>query len=60
LDEHAFAVRFVIRYSEAAVDILAIGGLAVEQQIKAFDEQRCRQADQQINQIGGFDLEHDV
>src|ERR1019366_6413866 len=58
LHQHAFAVRLVVHHLEAAVDVMAVGRLVVEQQIDAFREHRRRDADQQIHQIDRIEVEH--
>jgi hypothetical protein len=58
LHQHAFAVRLVVHHLETAVDVLAVRRLVVEQQIAAFGKHRRRDADQQIHQIDGVEVEH--
>src|SRR5271169_2387730 len=57
LHQYAFAVRHAVHHLEAAVDVIAVGRLVVEQQIDAFREHRRRNADQEINQIDRVEIE---
>src|SRR6185437_16126003 len=54
----AFPVGLVVHHPQAAVYVLAIGRAGVKQQIAAFDEQRRRHADQDVDEIDRIEVEH--
>ena len=57
LNEHAFAVGLILQEPQPAIDAAAVGGGREAQQIHRFDEQHCGRSREQIDQIGGIQIE---
>ncbi len=58
LHQHAFTVGFVRHHLEAAIDLLAVGGVAVDKQVDAFGKHRRREADEEVEQIDRIEVGH--
>src|SRR5262245_28305245 len=59
LHEHAFAVGLVGHHLESAIDLFAIGRIAVDEQIHALGKHRRRKADEDVEQIDRIEISHD-
>src|SRR5262249_50212602 len=59
LHEHTFTVCLVRHHLEAAIDLFAVGRIAIDQQIYALGKHRGREADENVEQIDRIEISHD-
>src|SRR6185437_3075005 len=58
LHENAFTVGLVVHHTEAAIDVLTVRRPGVKQQVAALNEQRDRDADENVDQVNGIEVEY--